>query len=59
MSTVGIFALCRVSVKEEEKPIVQRNVVCLLCGNAGNANFNKKTNYTSIYNFLPPIQIDS
>lgn len=40
MSIVGIFALCRVSVKEMEKPIVQNNCVCLLCGNAGNANLN-------------------
>lgn len=53
MSIVGIFALCRVSVKEMEKPIVQKNSVCLLCGNAGNANLNKKKNYyTSIYNFF-------
>ena len=55
----GYFCIVQGACQREEKPIVQRNVVCLLCGNAGNANFNKKTNYTSIYNFLPPIQIDS
>lgn len=61
MSIVGIFALCRVSVKEKEKPIVQKNTVCLLCENVGNAYLNKKKkkNYTSVYNFFPPVQIDS
>lgn len=49
MSIVGIFALCRVSVKEKEKPVVQKNTVCLLCGNAGNDNFFFFTNTNRLF----------
>lgn len=59
MSIVGIFALCRVSVKEKETPIVQKNVVCLLCGNAGDANFNKEKKIMQAYMIFARIQIDS
>lgn len=51
MSIVGIFALCRVSVKEKEKPVVQKNTVCLLCGNAGNDNFFFHQHKSTLYHF--------
>lgn len=54
MSIVGIFAVCRVSVKEREKPIVQKNECAYYVKMQAERDSTKIRNNTSyaIYFFL-------
>lgn len=43
-----VFYIVPSACRGEEKPIVQKNSVCLLCGNAGNAYWTK-TQTTEVF----------
>lgn len=54
MSIVGIFAVCRVSVKEREKPIVQKNECAYYVEMQAESDLTKisNNNTSNVYFFL-------